>query len=441
MQKKGRLKILAISALPLWVMGEKKGMPSIYLGVKGFVDAGHEVHFVTPNGLVFGRAKDLNVESKRKERYEIYEGIHIYKFNFPFLPFLRKLSSIKLSFEEILKYIEIPLQFIGSTIRWFLFTLFSLRISLKIARETKPNVIYAHNSYAALSSYLIAKKYRIPNITRLYGTFLYAPLQNRKLSWLVSLFTEILAFKLPCDYLIVTNDGTYGDKVAHKLRVPEERLKFWRNGVHKYMLDEDHSAMNLRAKLGIEPDTKIILSACRLEREKGVQNLITAVPDIVKYNDKVIFLIVGDGSYRPTLIALANDLNVMPWVRFIGSIPHKDVFKHMEIADVFVSLYIGSNMGSNVGNPLLEAMTSGKCIVTLNSGDIKTLIKDKETGILINPNEVNILATIIIDLLNNYSMRERLGYNAMRFAHNNFQSWDERIEMEVSLINKLIAKR
>lgn len=432
--QKKKLKILAISALPLWVMGEKKGMPSIYLGIKGFIDAGHEVHFVTPDALIFSGAKYLKGDCKRKRNYEIYEGIRIYRFNFLFVSFLKKLSSIKFPFEGISKYIEIPLQFIGSTIMWFLFILFSLKPSLKIAREIKPNVVYAHNSYATLVSYIIARKYRIPNITRLYGTFLYPALSDKKLFWLLFLLHEVLSFKLPCKYLILTNDGTCGDKVAAKLAVPSKRLKFWRNGVNRNNHDIEFFSRQFKEQLGISPSQKVILSVCRLERLKGVEKLIRVVPKITGMNEQIIFLIVGDGSEKANLVRLTEELRLTRWIRFTGSVSHEEVYKYMNIADIFVSLYIRSN----VGNPLLEAMTSGKCIITLNTGGTNEIIVNNKTGILLNSNKLDDLPSMIIDLLNDNRRRDYLGRNAKAYAYKNFRTWEQRIKMEVSLIENLV---
>ena len=76
-------------------------------------------------------------------------------------------------------------------------------------------------------------------------------------------------------------------------------------------------------------------------------------------------IIKGDGPERKILEQLSNKLGIKQYIRFEGASPHNEVPKYFATADIFLSFYDWSN----VGNPLLEAMMGGKCIVTLNNGD------------------------------------------------------------------------
>jgi len=95
---------------------------------------------------------------------------------------------------------------------------------------------------------------------------------------------------------------------------------------------------------------------------------------------------------------------------------------------------------SNVGNPLLEAMKCGKCVVTLNTGATAEIIKNDENGILLDIDNINNLPNIIIQLLNDDKSRDRLGHNARKYALEHFQTWDERIQMEIKFVEKLYSK-
>ena len=85
---------------------------------------------------------------------------------------------------------------------------------------------------------------------------------------------------------------------------------------------------------------------------------------IVNEIDNVRLLIVGDGPERKNLEFLVSKLGLNPYIIFIGSIPHYEIHQYFNIADLFVSLY----ELFNAGNPLLEALAYGKCIVTINNG-------------------------------------------------------------------------
>lgn len=396
-----QLKIFGISPWSsFWLIGNKGGTPSEYVVQKGFVDAGHEVYY-------------FNTTNKD----EIIDGdIHIYGIRVP-------LSSIH-STNKMLNYMT-------QIISWILFNLFATIKVLKVSRKIKPDIIYAHSTYPVPAAYIVSKIHRIPNIRRLYGTFLYSHLSDR--FFVLRHFSDVLAYKLPFDYLIMTNDGTRGDVVAGKLGVPKEKLKFWMNGVNKNIHDPYFNKEQFKERLGVLPNIKTILTISRLEKWKHVERTIEAAPYMVsKYKD-VIFLIVGDGSEKTNLEKLSEELGVKNYVKFTGAVAHDDVKNYMNAADIFVSLYDVSN----VGNPLLEAMVCGRCIVTLNTGATGEIIKNGYNGILLEYKNLKDLPKIIIDLLNSDNLREELGRNAREYALKHFQTWDERVRMEVELIEKV----
>lgn len=395
-----KLRIFGISPWPgFWSMKNKGGVPSLYLVQKGFVDAGHEVYY-------------FNTTNKD----EVNGGIHIYGFRNP-------LSSIQSS-NKILNYMI-------QVIAWILFNLFATIKVLKISRKIKPDIIYAHSTSPVPPTYIVSKIHRIPNIRRLYGTFLYSHLSDR--FFFLRHFIDVLAYKLPFEYLIITNDGTRGDIVAEKFGVPKEKLKFWMNGVNKDMYDPDFNKARFKEQFGILANTRIILTVSRLEKWKHIERTIGAAPYIIsKYKD-VIFLIVGDGSEKTNLEKLSEELGVKNYVKFIGAVAHDEVKNYMNVADIFVSLYDVSN----VGNPLLEAMACGKCIVTLNTGATGEIIKNDYNGILMEYENLKDLPRVIIDLLNSENLREKHGRNARKYALKHFQTWDERVRMEVELIEKV----
>jgi glycosyltransferase involved in cell wall biosynthesis len=424
------MKIIAISALPLWVMGDRKGLPTIYNGVKGFVDAGHEVHFISP--LLHMWRRDVDGEFGRRPKEELYDGIHVHRFNIPFLPLLRKLSLMKSSKRRMLRYAQRLIEFFSQVVMWASFTMSSLLLALRVAKGGKPHVVYAHNGLAAAAAFILAKIYRAPNVTRIYGTFL--PQIKWSPEQLMMYFPEVLGFTIPCSYLIVTNDGTQGDKIADRLRVPKSRLKFWVNGVDKGMCEPGVTVAQAKSRIGISPDKKLILSLNRLDRWKGIDKLIRAVPAIITGYPNALVLIVGDGGERNNLERLSGELKLENWVRFEGAVPHASVKDYMHAADVFVS----TQDLTNFGNHLLEAMTCGKCIVTLNNGDTGNFITHNETGILLEPDALELLPSTIVALLQDDGLRKRLGDNARRFAQRTFQTWDERTKTEVALIENLV---
>ena len=108
----------------------------------------------------------------------------------------------------------------------------------------------------------------------------------------------------------------------------------------------------------------------------------------------------------------------------------------MMAADIFISLYDYSN----VGNPLLEAMTLGRCIVTLDVGDTRSLIHDRENGILLTMETLPTLGAVLRELSGDSALRQRLGSAAAKYAQENFCTWAQRMDREFQAVRALLKQ-
>jgi glycosyltransferase involved in cell wall biosynthesis len=174
--------------------------------------------------------------------------------------------------------------------------------------------------------------------------------------------------------------------------------------------------------------------ATRLARWKRVDRALSAMPLVRVVLPQASLLIVGDGEERANLEALARDLCLGDAVRFVGAVPQREVARYMWAADLFLSL----NELSNVGNPLLEAMACGKAIVTLDVGDTRDLVRDGETGRLLSAGDAEAVATAVIDLARDPSLRQRLEEGAREYAREHFWTWEERMAAEIDEVERLV---
>lgn len=127
---------------------------------------------------------------------------------------------------------------------------------------------------------------------------------------------------------------------------------------------------------------------------------------------------------------LVDKLGISNQVVFVGVVAHDDVYEYFMISDVFLSLYDLSNMG----NPLFEAMCLKKCIITLDVGDTKAIIKNNENTILLDYSEIDILNTYMEELITNEQKRMDLGINARKTAERTFTTWEKRLDIEFKKI-------
>jgi glycosyltransferase involved in cell wall biosynthesis len=150
-----------------------------------------------------------------------------------------------------------------------------------------------------------------------------------------------------------------------------------------------------------------------------------------------LLVVVGDGEERQNLERQAQDLGVEAHIRFVGSVQQTQVASYMRAADVFLA---PADL-SNVGNPLLEAMSCGLPIVTVDAGDTKDLIRDGETGRLLHDGDPGEIANAVVQLAKDESLRCGLGAGARREAEKRFWTWEERMDAELEVVEALAVEQ
>jgi glycosyltransferase involved in cell wall biosynthesis len=312
--------------------------------------------------------------------------------------------------------------------------------------STPYDVLYGYEVHGVLAARLLRRRgFRLPLVTRFQGTVMHPALSDRLLYY--RRYEEALALKTPADLLIMTDDGTQGDEVIARLNpAMRGRMKFWRNGLDMARLRPPaaHERDEARTALGIDEGAFVMLTASRLAGWKRVDRAVRALRLVSAWAPQAMLLIVGDGEERARLEALARELGVHDRVRFAGAVPQTDVMRYMHAADVFLAI---ADL-SNVGNPLLEAMACGMCIVAVDAGDTRDLIRDGVTGRLVDSSQRSgiarpleqRLADLLVQLAGDDAQRERLGDEAGAYAREHFWTWDERMDAEVAAVEALARR-
>ena len=113
--------------------------------------------------------------------------------------------------------------------------------------------------------------------------------------------------------------------------------------------------MNRRRALGIPDDHQVILSLGRLGIEKNLEELLVLFAQELAFNQKLTFLVVGDGPVRMQLESLAAKLGIMNQVIFTGMIDPSEVQEYYQLGDVFVC----ASTSETQGLTYIEAAANG----------------------------------------------------------------------------------
>jgi len=173
------------------------------------------------------------------------------------------------------------------------------------------------------------------------------------------------------------------------------------------MLDET------RHRAGVKQDDFLVLLAGAgvVGRDKGIFDLLDAVPLIVKEEESVKFLLAG-AEEQPGQMARALEIiekqGLGKWVRVLGDIDRESVYMLMEIASVFLLPSYIEGMPIAV----IEAMGSGAVVVTTPVGAIPDMIENGTSGILIPVGDPPAIARAVIELKRNDPFRVKLAEGA-----------------------------
>jgi glycosyltransferase involved in cell wall biosynthesis len=192
--------------------------------------------------------------------------------------------------------------------------------------------------------------------------------------------------------------------------------------------------MSARARLGISPWQPVVVMACRLEVEKGVQLAIRALPSLPA---DAILLIAGAGIYRQALADLAAQLGLHQRVRFLGFVSPDDLPDVLNAADVFA---LPTLREEGLPISLLEALATGLPVVASAAGGVPTAIEDGVNGFLIPRGDVGALVARLSQLLTDAALRERMGRSARSTAETRF-SRQQMLEQTEAVFADIAARR
>ncbi len=171
------------------------------------------------------------------------------------------------------------------------------------------------------------------------------------------------------------------------------------------------------------PSGRVILTVGRLasiERYKGVDTLIQALPALVSPGSDVFLVAVGDGDDRPRLKDLAAKTGVSQRVRFFAGLPPPALMACYAHCDVFAL----PSRGEGFGLVFLEAMAQGKPVVGGAHGGTPDIIQDGVTGLLVPHGDIVKLTQALQTLLVDDALRGEMGRrgrervkNAYLFEH------------------------
>ncbi len=286
---------------------------------------------------------------------------------------------------------------------------FSLIGQLKrLFRQEQIDIVHTHAWGTLVEGILSARLARVPVIIHgEHGTF-HRDLKRR--------LVQRLFFALSDQVLAVS--GVLADDLSKTIGIKRSKIHTILNGVDiKRFAPSAQKRAEHRSKLGFADDQVIIGTVGRPMKVKNHQLMIRALPDLIKENPLVHFVIVGDTpkySLREELEELAKSLKVREHVHFLGF--QTDIPGLLNAFDIFVL----PSLSEGCSNVLQEAMATGLPIVASRVGGNPELIDHQQNGLLFTSNSVEELVNALRWMINNPEKAKQLGQKALHKARTMF---------------------
>jgi glycosyltransferase involved in cell wall biosynthesis len=306
----------------------------------------------------------------------------------------------------------------------FFYLVFGSAAIIRAVRREPFDIVHVHWPFPhALFGYFAKKAGGVKIVTTFYGVELKwvktkMPILKSFLRWGIGFSDQVTAI------------SSYTAKEVREL-APEKDL-----GVEivPYTI-----TVNPRIHHETKPEriAPLILFVGRLVERKGVEYLIRAFAEVVREVPSEL-VIVGKGPEDKRLHQLTEELNLVPKVHFKGWVSQDELEILYNQCNVFVLPAIIDSKGDTegLGVVLLEAMSYRKPVIASSLGGITDIVKDRDTGLLVNEKDTHGLSEAIKAALTNPALAESLGKRGYEHVQKHF-SWEKIVSQWTALYRGL----
>ena len=259
----------------------------------------------------------------------------------------------------------------------------AMSVDLAMARGLEGvDLVHSHTWYANLAGHLAKLVWDVPHVCTSHSLEPLRPWKAEQLGggYALSLFCERTAL-LSADAVIAVSEAMRRDLLACYPAVDPGRVHTIHNGIDAgaYVPDHDDAAL---VRHGIDPGRPLIVFVGRIARQKGIDHLLRAAPQIDRAAQLVLIASAPD---TPEIAAETRGLRdaaqaagaSLVWIEEM--VPRPELIQVLSHATAFVcpSIY------EPFGLVNLEAMACEAAVVASAVGGIPEIVVDGETGYLV----------------------------------------------------------
>jgi glycosyltransferase involved in cell wall biosynthesis len=203
--------------------------------------------------------------------------------------------------------------------------------------------------------------------------------------------------------------------------IPKDKIVIIEHGVPDIFYDNEKSKREFKFE-----SRKVLLTFGFIGRNKGIETVIKALPEVVQKHPNVIYIVIGKThpnvlrhsgeEYRIFLMRLVKNLQLEKHVIFLNEyIDVEDLFRYLAATDIYITPYL--NEAQITSGTLSYAVGVGLAVLSTPYWHAEELLADGK-GILFNFNDSTELSVTLSELLDNPKVLNELRYRAGEYGRN-----------------------
>lgn len=276
--------------------------------------------------------------------------------------------------------------------------------------------------FVGFSGYLISRFKRIPFVFEVRDLWPESAIDTGVLTnkWIIKIAFWFERFIYKRAKLINVLTPAFYNTLKNVKRIPEEKL----------IMIPNASDFSLSEELLAHFDREVFRRQMDLEGKfvityvgaHGVANHLQQILEAGKKlaDTNVLFLLIGQGMEKERLIKMASEMKVTN-VRFIDSVPKKEVFKYILASEMGASVLKKVDTFKTVySNKTFDYMSCKRPVLMAIDGVSRQLVEEAQCGIYVEPENIEEYNKKIRGYLNDMERLQKEGYNGYQYAKEHY---------------------
>ena len=309
----------------------------------------------------------------------------------------------------------------------------------KLLRQLQPDIVHTHSAKAGILGRFAGSKLKTQNpklkiVHTLHG-LAFHPYQSETLNKFYIAIEKSAAKRT--DFFISVADAMTAQSTAVGIGKPEQYVTAYS------AIDEDdflepisqERRNDFRRKYGIGEDAVVLVTVARLFMLKGHEYIIESAKELSKRFANCVWLFVGDGNLSEYYKQQARELGLADRIKFTGLLPPSKIPLVIQSSDMLVHC----SLREGLARTLPQAMLCSRPAISFDVDGAREVVNEN-TGRLIEPKNVKQLIDACAELIEDISLRKRLGEQGRESVREKFAP-DTMVDTIEEVYRNLLGKK